>query len=292
MLGALGLVIAAAVFHAVWNIAAKRHEGDDADSLVFVWCYLAVSAVLCVPLALVELGAGGWPMTWHLLAGPLVAAVLHIAYSLTLQRGYARAELGLVYPVARGVGPVLTMAFALLVVGERPGWRAVAGGCVVLAGIVVTAWRPGPRRAGGPGSTRTGLGYGALTGVIIASYTLWDNHSVVAWGLSPLTYFAATVLGQTLLLAPGALRRVERIRPVLRRNRREVVLIGVLSPLAYILVLVAMQTMPVSIVAPLRESSIIIGSLLAWWLFREPHPVRRIAGAAVVLAGIGVIATA
>src|SRR5699024_5321337 len=110
MVGALGLVIAAAVFHAVWNIAAKRHDGDDADAVVFVWCYVVTSAVLCVPLALIELGASGWPVGWHLVVGPLVAAVLHIAYSLILQRGYSRAELGIVYPVARGVGPLLTMA--------------------------------------------------------------------------------------------------------------------------------------------------------------------------------------
>lgn len=290
MVGALGLVIAAATFHAVWNIAAKRHKGDDADSIVFVWCYMVTSAVLCVPLALLELGAHGWPFSWRLLLGPLVAAVLHIAYSLVLQRGYSRAELGIVYPVARGVGPLLTMAFALLVLGEQPGWRAVAGGCVVLVGIlVVAARRPG---SGRPGSTRTGVGYGALTGLVIASYTLWDNHAVVAWGLAPLTYFAATVLGQSILLAPSALARAGRVRPVLRRNVREVVVIGVLSPLAYILVLTAMQTVPVSIVAPVRESSIVIGSLLAWWLFKEPHPLRRLAGAAVVLAGIGLIAAA
>ena len=288
MVGALGLVLAAAVFHAVWNIAAKRHQGDDADSLVFVWCYMVTSAVLCVPLALIQLGVDGRPLTWRLLVGPLVAAVLHIAYSLVLQRGYSRAELGIVYPVARGVGPLLTIVVALLVLGERPGWQAVAGGCVVLAGIVVVAARrPG---AGRPGSTHAGVLYGALTGVVIASYTLWDNHAVVAWGLAPLTYFAATVLGQSILLAPGALRRADRIRPVLRRNRREVVIIGVLSPLAYILVLTAMQTVPVAIVAPLRESSIVIGSLLAWWLFKEAHPRRRLAGAAVVLAGIGLIA--
>ena len=67
---------------------------------------------------------------------------------------------------------------------------------------------------------------------------------------------------------------------------REMATVAVLSPAAYILVLVAMQTLPVTIVAPARESSIVVGSLLAWWLFREAQPVRRLAGAVVVLGGI------
>lgn len=85
-------------------------------------------------------------------------------------------------------------------------------------------------------------------------------------------------------------RHRESVRPVARAHWREILLVAALSPLAYVLVLEAMRTAPVSLVAPVRESSIVVGSLLAWWMFREPDPRRRIVGAVIVLAGIVLIA--
>lgn len=282
---ALALVLCAALFHALWNSAAKGAAGD---SYVFVWLNSVGSAVLCLPPALVLLGQAGWPWTWPLLVGPVVSALLHIVYSLVLQTGYRRAELGVVYPVARGVGPLLTMLVALVVLGERPGAAAVVGGVVVLAGILVVA--TGQRSRSSERLVR-GLTYGTATGVAIAVYTLWDNHAVVTWQLDPLVYFALTISTQTLLLTPGAVLRRRHWSVTLRTNWRRSAVVAVLSPLAYVLVLIAMQTTPVSLVAPVRESSIVIGSLLAWWLYREPNPVRRLVGAVVVLAGIALIAT-
>lgn len=281
---ALTLVLCAAAFHALWNSAAKGARGDG---YVFVWLNSVGSAVLCLPPALVLLAQAGWPWSWPLLAGPLVSALLHIIYSLVLQTGYQRAELGVVYPVARGVGPLLTMVVALLVLGERPGVGAVAGGAIVLAGILVVATG---RRLSHSGRLVRGLTYGSATGVAIAAYTLWDNHSVVAWELEPLIYFAFTITIQSLLLTPGAVLRRRHWQETIRTSWPRSAVVAVLSPLAYVLVLIAMQTTPVSLVAPVRESSIVIGALLAWWLYKEPNPVRRVLGAVVVLAGIALIA--
>ncbi|HLR27474.1 MAG TPA: DMT family transporter [Ruania sp.] len=281
---ALGLVLAAAVFHAVWNSAAKGARGDG---YVFVWAYATGSALLCLPPAVVQFVAAGAPWSWRLLVGPLVAGILHNIYGLVLQTGYRRAELGVVYPVARGVGPLLTMVVALAVLGEEPGAWGIAGGAVVLVGILVVATGSAQVRRD---RLATGVFYGAATGVAIASYTLWDNHAVTAWSLHPLTYFALSCSVQAVVLTPGALRRRRHWAPTLRPNRGRIALVAVLSPAAYILVLIAMQTTPVAIVAPVRESSIVIGSLLAWWLYREPDPARRVAGAAVVVCGIAFIA--
>jgi drug/metabolite transporter (DMT)-like permease len=77
---------------------------------------------------------------------------------------------------------------------------------------------------------------------------------------------------------------------VLRRHWRAVLAVAALSPLSYILILIAFQLAPVSIVAPAREVSVVLVSLAGWLLFREPHPVRRLAGAAVVLVGIALLA--
>jgi drug/metabolite transporter (DMT)-like permease len=293
---ALCLVLAAAVLHAIWNIAAKR-VGED--GYLFVWWYNLFSTVLGVPIAVVLLARAGWPLEWPLLYAPVISALIHIVYQLTLQTGYARADLNVVYPVARGTGPLLTMLVAIAFLGERPGIGAVIGGLVVIAGIVVVATgkraptgssADGRAGAAHPGAA-SGLLWGTATGIGIAGYTLWDDHSVAELALLTIVYFAFTVAWQTALLTPGAFRRGRQGKAlgILRRHRREIAIVAVLSPLAYILVLEAMRTVPVSLVAPAREASIVVGSLLAWWLFKEPHPARRLVGAAIVLAGIALI---
>ncbi|BCJ28832.1 DMT family transporter [Actinocatenispora sera] len=282
----IGFVLAAAVLHAVWNLAAKRYHGDGS---VFVWSYMTLGAVLCLPLALLVLARDPGAWSWRLLIGPLVSALIHIVYSLVLQAGYKRAELTVVYPVARGVGPLLTVVVAVAVLGERPGLPALAGVALVLAGITVVTTL---KRQHGGRPLASGLGYGAATGAMIAAYTLWDDHAVTRWDIAPIAYFGIAVTMQAALLTPAAVRRRDAIRPALTRYWREIATVAVLSPAAYLLVLVAMQRLPVTIVAPARESSIVVGSLLAWWLFKEAQPLRRVAGAAVVLTGITLIALA
>ena len=199
-----------------------------------------------------------------------------------LQRGYERGDLNLVYPLARGTGPLLTFVFAVLVLGDRPDAVAVAGVLAVIAGILLISLG-GPRR---PGSTRAGVAWGVATGVAIAAYTLWDDHAVNALDVPPLPYFALGLLLQlpalTLLLG----RRRALLPTVWREARGPVIVVAVLSPMAYVLVLRALQLAPVSLVAPARETSIVVGALLRWWILREPSAARRLVGAAVVLAGI------
>ena len=138
-LSALLLVLAAAILHATWNLAAKAKRGD---SYLFVWWYTAVAALVTLPTGAVILAresAAGAPPEPALLWAPMVAAVLHIGYNLCLQTGYDRAPLSIVYPTARGTGPVLTMITAILLLGERPGLGAMTGAVVVILGIVLAA---------------------------------------------------------------------------------------------------------------------------------------------------------
>lgn len=281
--GTVAMVLAAAVAHAVWNLASKFKRGD---ALLFVCAYTYASALLCVPISIAIVADARQVFDWRLLAGAGVSAVLHTAYSLTLQAGYDRAELGVVYPVARGTGPVLTMLFAILLLGEQLTATAVFGASLVVAGILVVTGNPFRRASRRPFQ---GLLWGAATGATIAAYTLWDGYSVIALHLTPVIYYTATLLMQSLILAPSLLRRRHRIRAAIAADAVPILIVAVFSPLAYILVLTAMQKAPVALVAPLRESSIVIGSLVACKLFREGHLARRIAGAAVVLAGIAAI---
>ncbi|WP_116114587.1 EamA family transporter [Amycolatopsis ruanii] len=281
---ALGLVLLAAVVHAGWNLAAKR----VAAGARFVFLYYTVSAVVCAPVAVVALVAEGQHPQWTWLVAALLTAVFHIAYSIVLQRGYRVGDLSVVYPLARGSGPLLSVLAAVVLLGERPGWLGLAGAFLVVAGVLVIGL--GSRSAADARARRAGVWYGLLTGVAIAAYTLWDDHAVNALAVPPLTYFAAGSVLQSLLLAPAAMRAGGRIGALWRSHWREAVIVGVLSPVAYLLVLYAMRMAPISLVAPAREVSIVLGGLAALLVLDEPHPVRRLAGSVVVLAGIAAIA--
>src|SRR5919206_5286399 len=160
---ALTLVLLSAVAHATWNLFAKRAGGGAR----FIWLFEALASLLYAPLALYviavqrpHLGALGVAF----LAG---SVLLHLAYFLILQRGYSVGDLSLVYPLARGTGPTLSTAAAIAFFGERPTPLALAGALLVAIGVVIMVG--GPRLAlGGAGWA---IGYGLLTGVLIASYT-------------------------------------------------------------------------------------------------------------------------
>ena len=174
---ALCAVLLAALCHAIWNVEAKR----AANSRHFVWLYSAASLVLWAPavawvLAHQHARLGG---AQYLALGG--TAVLHLLYSLALQAGYRAADLSIVYPVARGSGPLLSFVGATLLFGERPGWLALAGLSLIIAGIVLVAnLHRAVRRTALPG-----LMWGALTGLCIAAYTLNDGWAVKALAVSP-----------------------------------------------------------------------------------------------------------
>jgi drug/metabolite transporter (DMT)-like permease len=283
---ALVLTLAAALLHATWNFAAKRAEGGGP---VFVWSYAVASAVIWVPITLI------WSV-WHpphphwswVLAG-FVSGMLHVAYGILLQSGYAAGDMNLVYPLARGTGPLLTVLVAVLILGDPTNALALTGVALVVGGVLIISF--GPRNPSSPYRRRVGITYGLATGASIAAYTLWDAHAVTSLGVPALPYFTLGLLWQSLGLTPGVLgRRRPTIGAVLRRYPRQILVVAVLSPLAYIFVLQALTLAPVSVVAPVRESSIVVGALLSWLVLREPHPARRLAGSVVVQAGVAALA--
>jgi len=276
----VAIVLVAAIAHAAWNLASKYKQGD---TVLFVGAYTSASVVLCLPLAIAAALTGTQSITWPLVGAVVASGLLHLVYSLTLQAGYDRADLGIVYPTARGTGPLLTMIVAVLVLAERPSPLAIAGAVAVLMGIlVVTGNHIGTRSR----HAFRGVTWGTATGTTIAAYTLWDAYAIGHLHLAPISYYAGTLLAQSLLLVPSIARRRKGLAHTLRVDRAPLLAVAILSPLAYVLVLTAMQTAPVSLIAPLREASIIIGSLLAWRLFHEDQLVRRLIGSVIVLAGI------
>ncbi|GGC47850.1 membrane protein [Brevibacterium sediminis] len=290
----LGLVLIASVAHAVWNLAAKSVTGKG---FAFVLAYHGLSAILLAPIAIVIIASGTQSLNWGLVGAAALSAVFHIAYSVALQSGYDHAPLGVVYPTARGTGPVVTIIIAVAVLGERPTLAEAAGAFTVIAGIAVVTIRP--RGGDGPTSShglRRGLAWGGLIGAFIASYTLWDDFAVNHVSDSPLLYFAVSEACVGLIMTagayalPGGREKRADFREILTSHKRALVTVAILSPLAYVLVLYAMQQAPVALVAPVRETSIVVGTLLAWWFFGERNVVLKLAGALIVVVGIGLIA--
>lgn len=273
----LALVLGAAVAHAGWNLVAKGAEGGAP----FVWLAALAGTVLYLPaLLLVPLPTSAQAL--GLMAG---SGALHAAYFVLLQRGYTTGDLSVVYPLARGTGPLLSATAAIVLLGERPGAVAVAGAAVIVLAVFSLA-------PGGALSIGSGTGFALLTGVATAAYTLWDKHAVGAAGLAPVSYYWGTNLACAAILTPVALRRRALLRRVWDRSRGRAALVGVLSPLAYVLVLYALARAPVSVVAPARESSIVIGTLLGVTVLREGQARRRVAAAVAIAAGVAALALA
>ncbi|WP_191259383.1 EamA family transporter [Amycolatopsis oliviviridis] len=288
---ALSFVIVAAVIHAGWNLAAKRIRRGGAR---FVWAYYSFSAILLVPVMAVSLAVEPQRPQWTWLLAAAVTAVFHVTYGVVLQRGYAVGDLSVVYPVARGTGPLISVLAAVVLLGERPGVLGLVGAFLVVAGVLVIGTGRAPAHADATDreARRKGVVYGLLTGLTIAAYTLWDAHSVTGLGVPPIVYFGTGAIVQSLLMAPYALKDREEVSWLWREHKREILIVGLLSPIAYLLVLYALQIAPVSLVAPARELSIVLGGLAAWLVLGEANAVRRLAGSAVVLAGITAIAMA
>ena len=285
----LALVLAGAVCHALWNIVAKRAAGGT----LFVWPFGCVSVAAAAPVALVAWRLHPQAFDGWMWLAVLASALVHVVYLLVLQKGYRVGDFAVVYPMARGTGPLLAVLGAVVVLGELPsalGWLGVA---LVLAGVFMMAGAASGVAAGGDAQRRRrGVLWGALTGCCIAGYTVIDGWAVKSLGMAPVLFYATSLVFRTLLLAPWALHQRNALRGQWRQHRTGIVLVGVLSPLAYCLVLFAVQSAPLSYVAPVREMSMLIGTLVGARLLKESLRPSQVLGAALMLLGVAGLALA
>lgn len=286
---AIGLVVVAAAVHAGWNLFAKQTGGDARFALLVgiamtaVWCPVGAGfAVRDVP------AYGG--LQWGLIAA---SAALHVAYFLTLLRGYRLGDLSIVYPVARGTGPVVTAVVASVLLGESLGWLGWTGVLGVAAGIGLLAGAPALGGRVAPERVRLGVAYGAITGVFIAGYTVVDGYAVKHAGISPIladwlgNLFRLPLTALVVWLVPG-----EALAAVARRSWRPALLIGAVSPISYVLVLYAATMAPLSRVAPARELSMVFAAAASGRLLGERDTGLRLIGAALTAAGVVALAAA
>lgn len=282
---ALALVLCAAVLHASWSIAARRAASRGHPGVPFVWLYSAIGNLFWAPVLAWILVESPPPLRLSTLLSLLATGTLHLAYGLVLQHAYKVSELSVVYPVARGLGPTLSTLGAVLLLHERPGPLAMLGAGLVVLGVFGLA---GGRARGE--RVLSGVAWGALTGALIASYTLVDGNAVRNLAIPALLVDYAGNLVRMCSLAPAVLRDRVGLRAVVRGAWREAAAVAVLGTGGYVMVLTAMKLAPLSHVAPAREVSMLIATWVGAKAMQEGELPRRLLASGLMVAGVVLLA--
>src|SRR5690606_19181598 len=184
-------------------LPAKRaaHAGP-----IVVFAYTVISAVVYLPWVawLIIEGAMSW--TWPVVACIALSGGLHLAYSLFLQRGYQVADLSVVYPIARGSGPLLSTLGAFLILGEQPSGYGLAGLVAIVSGILLISTQGNLAKFRQP-AARGGLRWGMITGTAISGYTVVDAYGVKLLGIHPVVLDWCANLVRVVILLPWVLAR-------------------------------------------------------------------------------------
>ncbi len=271
-LSVLGIVLTAALLHALWNALVKV-SADRAVTLGLVATGHCLPALVLLPFVPVPFAA----------AFPFIIAstVIHWAYYYFLNVSYRFGDLSLIYPIARGTAPVMVALGATIWANEYLSVWAWAGILTISAGIMILA---AVRHA-----DKRGIGAALLNSAIIAAYSVVDGIGIRLSG-SPIGYvvwlFAAEIIVAVFVIAS----RFERARSISQRSLVLGLSGGVISGLAYALALFAKTLAPIGIVSAVRETSVIFAALIGVYWLGEGPARRRLVAASVVALGVIILA--
>ena len=276
----LSLVLTAAVLHAGWNLLSKKAQGKTP----FIWLIYAVSSLVYLPVLLFSIYRGDAILSQPMLWFSLSSAVIHLGYYIVLQKGYRSADLSVVYPLARGSGPLFSSIAAILFLHEPLRLTATAGLLFIVTGVLLITGISFKKEANK--KIISGITYGVLTGLLIAIYTVNDTIAIKSYAISPLLLTLSTNLFSTFLLLPFIFNQKEELKREIKMHKWVIIAIAVLSPAAYILVLEALKYAPLTVVAPARETSIVLGVFMGSKAFNEEDSKKRIIASVLILVGI------
>lgn len=267
----LGAVLIGALLHAGWNALVKSSSDKALDMAIIH----LIGSMLAVPLVLLV----GWPpaQAWPFI---LASVLIHIGYYIATTQAYKHGDLGLTYPLMRGVAPLLVALSATFTLGESLSPLAWAGILGICCGVLVLGLSRQALHA------PKAVGFALANAVIIAIYTVVDALGVRASG-NALQYIAALFLLDGWPFALLMLARRGRAMVDYGRHRWPVATVGALASLgSYGIALWAMTRAPVATVAALRETSVLFAVLLGTWLLKEVFTLRRFLGTCVIVGGV------
>lgn len=268
---ALALVLGAACLHAFWNLVIAR----AADTRATTAMALAIGVVAALPLALVRwnVQADAWPYI-------AASSAIELIYFWLLTAAYRRADLSLVYPIARGTAPVIVLLVSVALLGAMTSVGQIAGVLLVGGGVYLVRGRSSKTRA-------SDVGLALAVAASIAAYTLVDRYGVRY--ADPVTYVvlilvAPAVVTMLAVARNGGFRRLRAtFMPI-------TVLGGIASVAAYGLVLAALLLAPAASVAATREVSVVIATAFGALILGERVGPARWLGSIVVVAGVALLA--
>jgi drug/metabolite transporter (DMT)-like permease len=268
-----GLVILSAIAHATWN-ALMKSAGDR--MLTMATLRLTGLAIGLCALPFVDWPA---PESWKWLA---LTATVQFSYYVLLVRSYNAGDMSVVYPLARGLAPVLTTVAAALAIGETLTDGQTAAVVLISLGIMVLSF--------GAGARRDAVLLALATGVSVAAYSFFAGLGVRSAG-TVLGFQACLeiVTGAGTVGYVAAVRRAD-LATFARKRGGLGALAGMISVLGFLAYLAAAQRLPLGPVTALRETSVIFGAVIGTLLLQEGFGLRRLTASTMVVAGITLLA--
>ena len=265
------LVLLAAALHAIWNAVIKG-TGDKT---------IAIGLVALGHMVLGLIGAAILPLPDIKVIPFIIASTLiHWGYYYGLTTAYKFGDLSLIYPIARGISPVIVTFFAFFWIDERLSWVEMSGVLLISSGILFLGLRSLSNE-----KSITALVFALTTGMLIAAYSVTDGFGVRLTE-NPLSYIVWLFIAEGFIVFYIFGRFKVRL---LKSSFSEIMLgfsAGVISTVAYGLALYAKSLAPLGIVTALRETSVIIATLIGVLWFKEKPIGYRIGAASIVFCGI------
>ncbi len=267
-----GLVVLSAIAHAVWN-AMMKHAGDRAMMMVAIRSVGLILGLAALPFV-------DWPAaaSWKWLG---LTVLVQFAYFVLLVRSYSIGDMSVVYPLARGLAPVLTTIAAFLFAGEALSAGQMGAVALISLGIMVLSV--------GAGASRPAVGFALATGASVAAYSFLAGMGVRTSGTVLGFQACQEVVNGAVVLAYGMTRRVEFVAYI-RRHAAVGALAGLMSVIGFLAFLTAARSLPLGPTTALRETSVIFGAVIGTWVLKEGFGLRRITAAILVVTGIGLLA--
>jgi drug/metabolite transporter (DMT)-like permease len=269
------LVLVSASIHAIWNVAAKKAQGGS----LYFWSFSFFEVLIYTPILLLW----GIKLSWGAVGFAMGSGIIHIVYFLLLLRGYRLGDLSLVYPIARGLGPVVSVIGAIFLFGEHPGALDLVAAMLISLGAMLLTGDP---RQLAHSSALPAIGFGLLVALSIGAYTLWDSYAVKILSIDTLSYLWVNGLVRFLALSPYAWIHREQLRKEWAQDWPKAAVVGAGSLGGYALFLWAASIADVSYVSPLRTLSILIGVILGINILKEGQKLRRIGSALIIVLGV------
>lgn len=281
------LIAGAAILHVAWNVLLKT-AGDPLRAAAIG---MASGAALIVPAAAIGwLLIGRPPIPAEAFVLGTVSGVLEAAYFAFLAAAYRRGDLSVVYPIARGTAPLLAVAVGIGILGEQLGPAGLAGVGALLVGLLALQrpWRF--LRAAGRADGDPAVAFAVATGVMIAAYSAVDrvgSRLVEPWLYAGMIWVSGTAFLWIWVWITGRSHRFAARSGLL--DRRRAAIGGWITMAAYLLILFAFSVAPLTAVAPLRESAIVLAS--GWGTLRlgegadRSEVIGRIGASALVVVG-------